>query len=207
MSSARITYVDKARKRPGGKPPHTCGKCGDPILPGTSYLWYAVGFRARPTFRCRKSTCAPKGSELESSAVADILAAIEEAEDQVDELSEVTAQEFESAASEILQSVQDAIEEVASTYEEADQSMGGNQATEAYERAETLRGNDLGSFSLNASDPEGCGDEWKSEDDDADADDHEEPQDGCDFCQTKLDDWLEEARQEVRDALDEVELP
>ena len=66
-------------------------------------------------------------------------------------------QDFEQEAQELLTDVQNAIDEVAEPYEEADEAMGANQATEAYERAEMLRGNDLSGFGLSMSDPEGCG--------------------------------------------------
>lgn len=199
----RIKVADKSKPLPN----HLCGNCRDEILPGTPYRWYTVGFRGSPQFRCMKSTCTPKPSQLESSQVADVMAAMEDAETEIDSLEGADAREVEANAQDILQRVQEAIDEVADAYEEADEAMGGNQATEAYQRAETLRGNDLGSFSLSASDPEGCGDDWKSNDDDADEPDHDEPEDGCAECDSKVQDWLEECRDEVRSALEEVELP
>lgn len=198
----RIRVADKGQPLPMPK----CGKCGQPIEVGQPYLWYTVGFRGYPQYRHINHQ--PKPSELESSRVADIIAAIEDAQDQIDNIDADNRDDAESQAQEILQSVQDVIDEVKEEYAEADRAMGDSQATQAYERYETLDANDLGSFSLQASDPEGCGDAWKGDsDDDADADDHDEPQDGCDECRAKLDEWQDEVRQEVRDALEEVELP
>lgn len=198
----RIKVANKEQPLPN----HKCGNCGDEILPGTPYRWFTVGFRGYPQFRCMKASCAPRPSQLESSQIADVLSAIEDAQSQIDGIDGETAQEFESQAQDILQTVQDAIDEVKSAYEEADEAMGGNQATEAYERAETLGGNDLTSFSLSASDPDGCGSDWKGEGDD-EADDHDTPEDGCDNCRQLVDDFLDEARAEVMQALDDVELP
>lgn len=200
----RIRVADKSQPLPMPK----CGNCGVTIEVGQPYKWFQVGFRGYTQFRCAKSGCHPRPSQLESSQIADVMAAIESAEDELDSLgdSAESAQEFESEAQDLLQQVQDAIEEVASVYEEADEAMGGNQATESYERAETLRGNDLGSFSLSASDPEGCGDDWKGEDDDEEPS-HETPESGCAECDSRLDDWREECRDEVREALSNVELP
>lgn len=56
------------------------------------------------------------------------------------------------------------------------------------------------------SDPEGCGEAWKGEDDDEE-EDHSEPQEGCDDCLTNISDWLDEAKSELRQVLEDVELP
>lgn len=61
----RVTTVEKARKDQG-----KCSKCGDLILAGHKYKWWAfmVGGRGGPKIkRCGKPECAPKPQDLTQS--------------------------------------------------------------------------------------------------------------------------------------------
>src|SRR5512139_1085287 len=82
----RVTVRDTSRPLPLLK----CAKCGDEIAVGSPYRWFSVGFRSHyKQIRCMKSTCTPRESERESSGIrAEILAAIEDATDQLDALTE-----------------------------------------------------------------------------------------------------------------------
>jgi hypothetical protein len=57
----RVTTVQAARKDQG-----TCGKCGDPLPPGTGYRWWKFRYGGRYR-RCLKSSCYPTRSDLTNS--------------------------------------------------------------------------------------------------------------------------------------------
>lgn len=193
MSVARIEYVKAARKAQG-----KCGKCGDPIPVGAAYRHFAVGFRGSKRVRCMKPTCTPRTSELESSLVADIYVAVEGAQDSIAAMDTPTdPSDVESAVQDLtstVQEVQDAIDQVAEQYRDQDEAFGGNGTTEGAERADTLEGNDLGSWEPTTDSPDPC-------------DDHDSPTAGCEACQEALDAWWADVVQEANDALDGIELP
>ena len=70
MSVAKIYKVKKTRKV------WTCTKCRQEIPIGSPAVNFAVGFRGRTQYRHDTPQCRPKTSELESSAVATVYAAM-----------------------------------------------------------------------------------------------------------------------------------
>jgi hypothetical protein len=193
----RIKVADKSKPLPNDK----CGKCGDEILPGMPYRWWTVGFRSSyVSRRCMKSTCSPKQSELESSQLSELWAAQEDAEDALNAMDTVrSVTDAEDAVQDILNNVAEVADDLASRYREADEAFGGGGATESGEKADNLEAvsSDLGSFSLNLSDPEGCGEE-------VDGETHDEPVEGCDDCEANVDAFTDEVRTAAQDALSDA---
>lgn len=206
MSLARVYTAQKVRKD------WTCGKCRRPIRKGVDgRISFAVGFHGYEQTRCTRPECQPTRSELESSAVATVYAAIDGADLDV------------AATSEELQSIRDdivaACEEVADEYE-------SNEMYEInydlQERAEMIRsaGDELSNWTPEEDEPveedyvdeecSECGGSGTTENDEAD----------CDECggtgyigeQTEPfedahDEWLTNARESLREAIDGMELP
>lgn len=251
MSVARVHVIKKADsdngyqhgERPPGINPETgkrfrpkrgapkpgmrkCGRCGDPLPKGSSYLTFAVGFRGYDQFRCMKSACYPKPSERESSLVASILSAQEGATENIGGI------EWQGSAEEIISSLEgerdsvvEAIDEVRQQYEDADEAMGGHQGAN-YERAETLQSSmdELSNWTADSDEPEGCG--WSGGEIDetcadcADAkDDRDDPlscelhdkdhidvQDGCQACTDKATEWVTDVGNSLIEAINGVEL-
>lgn len=165
MSVARV-YIQKARKA------WSCNKCGKTIAVGEERRTWAVGFRGRKQNRCMDCP-APLTSELESSAVADVYAAIE-------------GVDFDSATckddlNEMISDITGAIDEVASDYE-SNEMFEKNY--DLQERAEVLQSASSELFG------------W----DDSLGDEPEENDEG-------YDEWMDEARQAAKDAVDGLELP
>ena len=165
MSVARV-HVQKTRKE------WTCDKCGKTIKKGEERRTWAVGFRGRKQNRCMDCP-APLTSELESSAVSSVYAAIEGAD-------------FDTATTkedldEMIGDITGAIDEVASDYE-SNEMFEKNY--DLQERVDTL----------NAASSELFG--WDDSLDD-------EPEEGTE----EHDEWMENARQTARDAVDGLELP
>jgi len=122
-----VPRVHTKLKSKAGKP-RTCDKCGEPILPGTRY--YEWSFRYAGTRR-RHSTCGyPRGSELTTSRLSEVYAAIEAVED------ESSSWESEDDARQSMEAAVDTVREVASEYEQAAESFG--QAGPNQERYEAL---------------------------------------------------------------------
>ena len=128
MSLAKVNVVSKSRK------PGTCEKCGTDLPVGSEYRWFTVGFRSHhKRVRCMQPECAPKDSERESSLLAEVYAARENAEEQIANASD--AEEMQS----IIEEYAEAVREVASQYEEAMTDDQGNVFnTTAEERYEAL---------------------------------------------------------------------
>lgn len=205
MSLAKIHTVTKARKDQG-----TCEKCHTPLPAGSAYRWFTVGFRS--TFkhvRCTDYKCNPLASDLESSKIAAIYAAQEEAEDTI--ASAVLVDDMRDA----IEAVRDAITEVAEEYREAStDDMGNVFNPDSEERADTL---DAAAESLDwdpdMDEPEACSihteniitnpDADDAEDDKEDDDDRSEE---CD-CQERYDTWLDETRTSAIEKINDIELP
>jgi hypothetical protein len=148
MSIARIHTVKAARKDQG-----TCDKCGTPLPAGSAYRWYTVGFRSHfKRRRCMDPACTPRASELESSLVASIYAAQEQAEDDINAAG--TPDDIQSA----IESVVEAVREVAEQYREAavNPNTGATFNYESEERADTLdaSADELEGYDIEAD--EGC---------------------------------------------------
>lgn len=160
-----------------------CGRCGRAIQKGETYKWFAPGFRSGKRIRC--SVCPVRGSELDSSLYSTVLAAIEDAEDNINGLEVGDTDGLESA----VRDVASACEEVADQYSDAAESMGG-AGEQMREWADTLRDH--------ASNLEG----WSPSDDTPPAcDDHDEATERCDACQESVQFWWDALMQE---ALNEV---
>jgi hypothetical protein len=210
MSLARV-YSAKARKTTqkvyGRDIPLTCGVDGKQIEVGETYYFFYLGYRAaQKTVRCTKHY--PKQSERESSLLASVYAAQEDAEDQLEGIDARDSSDADSQVTDILQYVIDAADEVVQQYREADENFGGGGNTDSAQRADDLEAfsSDLQSFSLSVSDPEGCGDEFKAyleplAEDEDEPESHDDPADGCEQCEDKLNEWRETVRDEVREAI------
>jgi hypothetical protein len=203
----RVTIRDTERPLPLLK----CGKCGDEIAVSAPYRWFSVGFRSHyKQVRCMKSTCTPRESERESSGIrSEILSAIENANDQLDNMIEASdSSEIES----IVQAVGEAFRSAADQYREADEAFGGGGNTENGDRADTCELESWGCSGDSEPDYESCDDEIhldlserSDEDDDREKIDRGDSE--CESCTQIRDSWLEELVSEARDAIDSVEQP
>ncbi len=130
MSQAKIETVKKSRKDQGA-----CGKCKEELPVGSAYLYFYVGFRSPlKRVRCMKPGCFPKPSERESSMVADIYAAQEAFEDQIDSLE--SWEDIRAALDEVVS----AANEVADQYESAAEDANGNVFNQDnIDRADNIR--------------------------------------------------------------------
>jgi hypothetical protein len=128
MSQARVSYVKSSRKE--GK----CEKCKTVLPPKSAYRYFYVGFRSTwKHVRCMESACNPKMSELESSKLGQVYAAMEDAEDNIRGCTDW------DGIKEALDSVAEALRDTASEYEEASMSPNGDVFnTDAEERAQNL---------------------------------------------------------------------
>lgn len=182
MSIARVHTTKKSRKV------WTCGSCRTELPIGSPVISFSVGFRGSEQRRCLKPECYPTRSQLESSAVSTVYAAIEE--NNVD-----SATTYEELIA-IRDAIVEACEEVASEYE-SNEMYDINY--DLQERAETIRsaGDDLSTWEPDSEEPdiaeEGEGDDEDGEPVGESAESH--------------DDWLEEARESLRDAIENIDLP
>lgn len=205
--------------RPGMR---KCGKCGDELPKGSTYLTFAVGFRGHDQVRCTKKSCYPKPSERESSLVSSILSAQEDADENI------AALEWAGDAQDIIDAlyaerdmVAEAIDEVRQQYEDADEAMGGHQGSN-YERAQTLESSkdEVEQWSPDDDEPDGCGHSAgevnETCDDCSDLTDgdacelhdkeHDTPQDGCQECTDKASEWVFEQGNSLSEAINGVDL-
>jgi len=108
-----------------------CGRCGEAIEPGQQYRQWS--FRYGGThYRCMRTQCAPRQSDLTQSKMQAVYLAIEDAEDSVGDV------EDHEALSSLVEGVADVVREVADEYTEAAEPFGGQG--ENQERAEELEG-------------------------------------------------------------------
>jgi hypothetical protein len=128
MSQARLSYVKSSRK--AGK----CEKCGVELPPKSAYRYFYVGFRSNwKHIRCMDAACNPKMSELESSKLAQVYAAMEDAESSIRSCTDW------DGIKEALDDLSNSIRDTASEYEEASQTPNGDVFnTDAEERAQNL---------------------------------------------------------------------
>lgn len=199
MSIARTTITKKVRKD------WTCGKCGAAIRKGIDgRLSYAVGFRGREQTRCLKPECRPTRSELESSAVAAVYDAI----DSIDVSTLHNLDELQQAANDVA----DAMEEVASEYESNEMYEINEQLQE---RAEMLNSaaDELRSWEPTEEEPDEEESDCQECDGSGKFDEGTEDEVDCDACEgtgkaeSLHESWLEDARQELENALNDAELP
>lgn len=205
MSVARITTVGRSRK------PYVCGSCRETIPVGSSYRWFAVGFRGRPQIRCMKTTCTPRTSQLESSQLSEAYAARENAQDQLATMTEVSDL---SDLQNVLDEFKDAIESVKDIYREADENFGGGGMTENAERADNLEAvmDEIDSVSLDDWDDNWCEkhesadtalelDEQFTESDNIDA-----VREACDDCIANRETWWKEQVEAVENAINDANI-
>jgi hypothetical protein len=108
--AAKIHSVTKSMKEV------ECTKCHDTIPVGSPYQYFKPGYRGRlKVRRCMKPACTPKRSELDTSKLAEVFAAQEDAEATINEATEipeiVTAVEaVKEEAERIQQEYQDAVD-------------------------------------------------------------------------------------------------
>lgn len=175
MSLARVYNVKKTRKE------WTCSKCRKTIPVGSPAVNFAVGFRGRTQYRHDTPECRPKNSDRESSAVATVYAAQEDVDiESLDSLEDI---------SDAVQQVVDALEEVASDYEQ-NEMYEVNE--DLHERVDILESSasELGSWDASLdSEPE--------RDDFASVEAFEEAHET----------WLNEVKETAQQAIDDAELP
>lgn len=178
MSVARTYSVKKTRKV------WTCTKCREEIPKGSPAINFAVGFRGRTQYRHDTPQCRPKTSELESSAVATVYAAMEEADvEGVDSLEDLE---------QVVQDVVEALEEVQSEYEN----------NEMFEINEDLQ--ERASVLEQAADTLGS---WADGlDSEPEADDYHGPESESRY-EEDHEAWLSEAKETAQEAINNIELP
>jgi len=154
-----------------------CGKCGRVIQKGETVHHFAVGFRARSQQRCDSPGCYPKPSERESSLVSSVYAAQEDFDVEDCNTQEEIDERVEDVAA--------ACEEVADEYE----------SSEMFERNEDLQ--ERASLLRDAADTLR---DW------ADSLEEEPTPEAGDLAEDHAD-WLEEARETAKSAVNDVELP
>ena len=181
MSLAKVEQVKAARKPQG-----ECESCGTEIKVGDPYLHFTVGFRS--TFkrvRCTAGPCHPRPSERESSKLAAVYAAQENAHDTI-RLLTVEGQDYDAfieSIKEVMSGLADETREVVEEYRDAAVDPNGNTFNSvAEERADTL---------------EGAADEVENWDPDSD-----EPQDG-----ESDEEWVDAVKDEAYQAIDGMEMP
>ena len=195
MSIARVYTVQRANKDQG-----KCEKDGTLLPKGSAYRWWTKGFRSRyKHVRCMKPTCTPRPSELESSLLASVYAAQEDAQPRLSALySDVVdnADELTQALQEILEDVAAATDDVVQQYRDQDEQFGGGGNTDSAERADTL---EAAAEALREWQPDG-------EPDACEAHDEIGQQPGCDDCQRALESWRDDAVNSAEQALAEMEV-
>lgn len=117
----------RTKNRAGAK--RSCGKCGEEILPSEKYKSWS--FRYGGTYyRCYRTACAPRQSDLTQSKMAEVYRAVEGAEEDIARAGEIS--EIKDAVS----TVEEATQEVAEEYREAAEMFNGEG--ENAERADEL---------------------------------------------------------------------
>ncbi len=102
---AKIKEVKKARNDQG-----VCTKCKTPLPVGSPYRYYRPGFRTRTKVcLCMKAECTPRRSELETTRMADVYSAIEDAETTINEAGSV--QDIRDALEECAESIRGTADE------------------------------------------------------------------------------------------------
>lgn len=177
MSLARVKRVNGTRKE------WKCEKCGDTVPIGGSVLAFSVGFRAPTRRRCTKPECYPKNSELESSQVSEVYAALE----GVDFGAASDQDEIEA----MLQEVADAATNVASEYEGSEMYEINYNLQERAEALNTVA-QDIEDWSPGRDQPQ---------------EDDESTWGEKGSYQEALDEWLDDIKQEAQDLLDTLDLP
>lgn len=183
----RVKVADKTQPLPNYK----CSNCGTEIQVGMPYIYWEPGFRSSyKVVRCNESKCYPRTSELETTKTAAIYAAIESVGDQIGDVDSI------DGLNELVEEVKTAIEEVKDEYGEAKYGADGSTVfnTMAEEKEAELEDaiGELDGFSFG------------DEDEDQSCEEHDEFEEGCVDCHQAKDDWLQERRDEVLEAINSV---
>lgn len=210
----RHTVVNLAKPLPNLK----CGKCGEEIKVGDPYKWVkpkSGPYGGSKRYRCQ--TCPVwRPSELtSSSALAEVYAAQETAEDAVAEWDREDADALRA----ILEDLAEGIRSGAQVYEESADNMESGfghettQSEELREKAEMLNGSadeieakaeEIEDFDLDTVRDEVMADEGiEAEDYDWD----EDPDGLTDEVENRRSEWADQAQSIVDDAIAEVEVP
>lgn len=204
---AQVKTVKRANKDQG-----SCSNCGDPLPAGSAYRYYRPGFRSRVKVRvCMKPECTPRQSQLDTSRMSDAWAAIEDAQQRIEEVT--TVEEAQS----VVDDCAAAIRSVADEYEESvsNAPMLEDSLREKIEALEQFADN-LESLSLDEEPEEPTEPEEPQresfEDDDSFNEAHDTWEDEYEEFGTEVENWKEEcgetveaARDAVRNALSETE--
>lgn len=121
---ARVTTVKAARK-PQGR----CGRCGKEIEKGDGYRHASPGFRSRKLVRCLEDACRFRPSDLTTSKMSQVYAAVEGVEDSLAEFGPFEDHDaVKDEAQALVDGMKDEIEAVRDEYQEAlDQWEYGNE--------------------------------------------------------------------------------
>jgi hypothetical protein len=194
VSIARVTTVQHSRPRrdktTGEVKKYVCEKDRTVIELGEPYRWFVVGFRSNYVhIRCMKPTCTPRMSELESSQLSEVYAAVESAEDELTGLENGDPGDTSDITS-VFDQVGDAIDNVVSVYREADEQFGGGGQTDNSERADNLESakDELDQISLDEFDESSC-------------DEHDTFNEECDDCKELKATWWTEQIDAAKDVL------
>lgn len=192
-----------------------CHKCKAQIEKGDEYRRFKVGYRSRfVNIRCMRAGCAPRMSELTTSKMAGVYAALEGAEDALAALRASDPEDDASNIGEAVTGAAGAIEEVADEYREAGEASptGLVFGEDLNERADEISdaASELESFSPSEdeADFDQCDNVAHDEDDD-------EPDftpvergntDLCDDCREIKNSWWSDMLDEAEEALAAVRL-
>lgn len=195
MSLAQIKHVKRAQKDQD-----KCAGCGKALPAGSEYRYYKPGFRSRTKIRlCMSESCTPRRSQLESSKLSEAYAAIETAEDRLndtgtpDEPVVLTVEDVQEIIDECASEIRRISEEYEASIEAA--PMLEDTIREKIEQLDQFA-DELESLSLD-DEPE------KPERDEFD--DDEEFAEALDEYQSELEEARDTAREAARDALSGAE--
>src|SRR4051812_18834530 len=177
--------VETHRRRNSKAADRTCGRCHEVIKVGQEY--HTWSFRYGGSRYQHTTHGYPRPSQLTQSKLAEVYAAIEDAQDQLPGLgSDDTGAAAEDAQG-LLQEVSDQVQGVAEEYAEAAEAMG-DAGQENQDRADELESwaSDLSSWSPDVEPPEA--------------------EDGKDPDPELVEAYLDDLRTEVQDQLDQCPL-
>jgi hypothetical protein len=222
----RVHTVKKARAAARTR---TCTSCREPIEIGQSFYTWAIKSTYGGSKYFRHVACGyPKPWELTHSKLGEVYRAQAQAEDDIDDLVCESPDDVEDALQAILSNLAEAINEVASEYRDAAEAMGG-AGYENEERADVLESSamELDSFTLSVQYEAPDEDDYTRDCDDCggsgEIDDEDDETITCDTCEgtgtvdntsesdespeDALATYLDAAKEEARDAVNEIELP
>lgn len=179
MSLARIYTTKKVQKD------WTCGKCGKAIRKGVDgRISFAVGYRGYEQTRCTDAACRPTRSERESSLLSSVYAA----QDDLDLAGIDNTDDFQAARDEVVAAVNEVAEEYSNN-----EMFDINE--DLQERAQMLE--DAASELEN----------WEPENEEPTEDDFDPDEDPTKTFEDVHAEWVDETRESLESAINEMELP